>query len=89
MKIKIERDITAEVDSFEKAIDAWKDDTADAHMKKAYAADRKGLKNVLNLFKKGKLKEAYQVAWDLDTIVRDQIPDKVWKIWDEAENIAS
>lgn len=89
MKIKIEIDVTEEVHDFENAIKAWdcgKED--EKELKEAYAKDRKALHKVLNLFKKGKIKESYKAAWDLDTIVRDQIPGRVWKLYNYAATLS-
>ena len=41
--------------------------------------DHKDLKRVYELHKEGKFDVAYNIALDLDTIVRDEIPDNIWK----------
>ena len=81
MKINIELDITKEVEQFNDSIAAWKDNgEGDINLKKVYAQDRKDLREVLRCLKKGYLKTAYDRASFLDSIVRGQIPDSVWKI---------
>ena len=82
MKIKIELDISNEIEQFNNAIDAWKEASGnrDTELKKAYVADRKDLREVLHYFQEGNLKKAYNKASYLDTIVRDVIPNSVWRI---------
>jgi len=45
-----------------------------------HVVDRAQLNQILVLFKNKKYKEAYQKAWQLDTLVREQIPKSVWDI---------
>lgn len=67
---------------FKEAIKNWKSCNGDddKEMTKMYVSDRKDLRKILKLFKKEKYKEAYDMAWNLDTIVREQIPSSVYEI---------
>ena len=80
MKIKIELDISNEIEQFNNAIDAWRNKGDDEIANKVYAKDRKDLREVLHYFQEGNLKKAYNKASYLDTIVRDVIPNSVWRI---------
>lgn len=71
-------DITSEVEAFEKAIESWRDEKADARTKKCYTADRRDLKKVLAQYRKGKFEEAGKLADRLDTIIRELIPQPAW-----------
>jgi len=48
-------------------------------MIKMYVADRKDMRRVLSLYKKGEWKEAYKHARKMDTAPREYIPDKIWE----------
>lgn len=50
----------------------------DPAMIKMYAADRRDFRKVLSLYRKGKYKEAGEVAGHMDTAPREHIPQKVW-----------
>ena len=83
MKIKIEIDITEQIRDLGNTIDQWRcSSEEDKEFGKMYTADRKQMTKVLNLLKEGKLKQAYNTAHRLDTILRDNIPDSVWKLLD-------
>lgn len=51
----------------------------DPEMIKTYKEDSTQYKKLSQLIKKGDLKKAFKYADGLDTILRDGIPDKVWK----------
>ena len=51
---------------------------------KQYVKDRKDLRMIVSLIKKGNLVMAGRKAWLLDTIVREQIPNKIFNIIDSA-----
>lgn len=51
---------------------------ADSDLRKCYAADRKDLRRVQTLYKKGKWAEALLYAQHMDTLPRDMIPDAIW-----------
>jgi soluble cytochrome b562 len=53
-------------------------DSADEDMQGAYDSDAKDLNGIGLLIQTGKLDEARQKVRNLDTIVRDQVPDDVW-----------
>jgi hypothetical protein len=53
--------------------------TPDAGMVKCGKADARSLRKVGKLIKSGKVQEAAEFASNLDTIVREAIPDKVWE----------
>lgn len=46
--------------------------------------DRVDLREVFSLFNKGLYTKALDRAMELDTIVRDSIPDEVWEIMEKA-----
>jgi hypothetical protein len=74
---------------FKDEIDSWTwtdktgDLAEDERMLKAYAQDRKDLTKVLKLCEKGEYKKAYKLAWGLDTIVRELIPESVYSYIEE------
>lgn len=76
---------TQMVANFKKAIDAWECDDAEPDMKKMYTKDRKDLRKVLTQFKNKKYVKAFNMACDLDTLVRDQIPDDVYELMLDAD----
>jgi len=49
-------------------------------MVEVHRKDRSDLSEILDLVKEGKYKEAGTNAGNLDTIVRDEIPQNVWDI---------
>lgn len=57
-----------------------------AHYRKVYRKfpgvkeDAAGLRKVASLIRLGKYKDARAEAWRLDTIVRDYIPDRAWRL---------
>lgn len=78
MKINVQVDITNEINEFTHSIDCW---TSPAYeLEYAYKADRRDMTRVLELIKKGKIKEARCMADCLDTCVRYNIPKSVWKL---------
>lgn len=64
---------------FEAVIKAyqWTHDK-DPAMIKMFAADRRDFRKVLSLYRKGKCKEAGEVAGHMDTAARDYIPQSIW-----------
>jgi len=72
------------LNEFEKAIKAWdcseEDKVKDPEFAKCYAKDRKDLTIALNLLKAGKIEEASKKIYWLDTIVRDQVPQKLYNL---------
>lgn len=50
----------------------------DPAMLKMFAADRKDLRHVLSLYRKGKWSEAYDHARSMDTAARELIVDRIW-----------
>lgn len=73
------------IENFKQSIKAWKENEATKDLKKVYAKDRKDLMEVCKYLRSGKYKEAQQKAYWLDTIVRDQIPNGVWKFMEQFE----
>ena len=57
-----------------KPIPPWND----AGMRKMMTQDRKDLKKVLALYKKGSWKQAAEFSSHLDTAVREMIPEGIW-----------
>lgn len=82
MKTITEKDLA----QFEKNIKAWKAHNFlyDREFVKQYVKDRKDLRMIVSLIKKGNLVMAGRKAWLLDTIVREQIPNKIFNIIDSA-----
>ena len=66
------------ITEFKEAIKDWNDPKADKEMKKVYMADRKDLRQIVSLMMSGKIKEASEKAYWLDTIVRDVIPNSAY-----------
>lgn len=48
-------------------------------MASMYSGDAKDMEKVLSLSKKGKWKEAWNHACNMDTAARDCIPDNMWR----------
>lgn len=69
---------------FKDNIKAWKENEYTRDIKKVYAQDRKDLTVIYNLIKKGDMEIAGKMAWNLDTIVREQIPSSVYNAIIEA-----
>ena len=68
---------------FEMKIANWKADGVnkkDKKMIEAYSKDRQDLQKVLGYIKKGKYSQAGAYAYNLDTIVREQIPTEIYNI---------
>ena len=61
------------------AIKHWDTSTADLGLKKAFEADRHNMTIVRELIETEEYGEASAVAWNLDTIVREAIPDVTWE----------
>ena len=77
--------ITSEmISKFRKNILAWQPSKYTQDIKHVYAQDRKQLMQVFSLVKEGKLSQAGEKAYWLDTIVRDQIPNSVYRIITDA-----
>lgn len=57
----------------------------DDGLARAYFADARDLVMVARLIEQGKPAVAYQVAWLLDTIVRDLIPSEQWNYMGKAK----
>jgi hypothetical protein len=66
--------------AFTDAITAWSKSPACQKGK-----DLRALLDVLQLIEDGQPVKAYDKAWDLDTIVREQIPDCIWDFWNELD----
>lgn len=64
---------------FLKAINAWKENKETKDLKAVYAEDRVDLMCIYNLCKEGNLKQAASMANQLDTIVRDVIPEDLYE----------
>jgi hypothetical protein len=78
-RVEVNLDVKA-MEAMGKTIISWQPTRGDnASLKKCYTQDRKDLRKVLSLYKKGKWKEAGEFASHLDTLVRDMIPDSIWK----------
>lgn len=66
------------LDNFKRNIDNWVNPSPDKTMDKVYATDRKQLLSVYNYCLKSEYKRAANLAYKLDTVVRDQIPNDVY-----------
>jgi len=67
--------------SFAKSIERWAKNgkgCSDQYLVLAYEGDAKDLREVHDLIEAGDYQKAARVAFGLDTIVREQIPGKVW-----------
>jgi hypothetical protein len=85
MKTKTKKKITKEMlDNFDNVIREWKWNKGDygdpKSMKKVYASDRKNLNSFYTLIEKGDYCKAGRYASNLDTIIRDIIPDDIYDI---------
>lgn len=60
-------------------VEALKDGHDADELREAYKADRRDLRKVYKLIKDNKLKKAINVGYDLDTEMRELIPDDVWE----------
>lgn len=58
----------------------------DADLRKSYTQDRKDLRRVQTLYKKGRWAEAGEFSSHLDTMVREMIPDPIWDVIQDAYN---
>lgn len=76
---------------FEKSIARWSHQGQEAHdlgdeeLAQAYASDVRDLKRFLQMYKEGKLDEAWAMARNLDTIVRELIPDPIYNFLRDRE----
>ena len=68
------------IKEFESEIKDWCEDAeeTDPEMIKAYEDDREDLEYIRDLMVEGDYDYAAQRAGDLDTVVRDQIPEAIW-----------
>jgi hypothetical protein len=82
MKTKVEIPLNEKaILLLERTIDQWRSQPGDdVDMRKCYTADRKDLRHVLLLYKKGKWAKAGEFASHLDTLVREMIPDPIWDV---------
>lgn len=80
MKVKVELPLdTKAILRMDQIIDSWRASPGeDAEMRKCYTQDRKDLRRVLTLYKRGSWKQAADFADSLDTLVREMIPDPIW-----------
>jgi len=69
-------------DAFAEAIRAWRDTSKrpEPKMVKCYTSDRVQMRHVLSLFRQGKILQSARAAYDMDTILRDLIPNGMWDI---------
>lgn len=67
------------IDDYRRNLDAELQGDKDPGMLKMYREDIKDLKKVRTLIKNKKYAEAYKKAWQMDTAVRECIPDMVWE----------
>lgn len=80
MKTKVELKLDEEaIRRLERTIKNWQPEKGDdASMRACYTQDRKDLRKVLSLCKRGKWQEAIEFARGLDTLVREMIPNGIW-----------
>jgi hypothetical protein len=73
--------------SFAKVIDGWSGRAAacDKKLARVYETDAAQLWKIHSLIRKGKCDEALNRAVMLDTIVRDLIPEAVWKLMESGK----
>lgn len=78
VKVSIPLDENA-IHQMESIINRWKASPGDdASLRKGYTQDRKDLRHVLSLYKKGEWQQAAEFSSSLDTMVREMIPDSIW-----------
>ena len=83
MKMKTKTITKQAMADFKLAIKNWRTHPRfkdDNDMKKLYIKDRKELTQVYRMIEKGLLKEAGEKAYDMDTVVRDEIPKSIYNI---------
>lgn len=80
MKVKVEVELdTKALGLLDRIIDSHRAQAGDStDMRKMYTQDRKDLRRVHTLYKKGRWAEAGEFASHLDTAVRDEIPQSIW-----------
>ena len=66
------------MDDFKQSIKAWKHNKQTMDIKDVYAKDRKDLMQVYKYIEKKEYDKAYDKAYWLDTVVRDQIPTDIY-----------
>ena len=76
-KITITLDMDA-IDLFEKIIERHRYEDEGTEMKKMFTQDRRDLRKVLSSYKTGKWAKGGSLASNLDTAVREMIPDPIW-----------
>jgi hypothetical protein len=81
MKTKVEMPLNEKaILLLERTIDQWRAEPGDkVDLRKCYAKDRKDLRHVLSLYKKGQWAKAGEFSSHLDTMVREMIPDPIWE----------
>jgi hypothetical protein len=84
MKTKVESIAPELVNEFKLAINRWARCGKSTDLAPVYKTDAKALRVVLSLLLEGRVSQAANKAQVLDTIVRDQIPNKLWDIMMEA-----
>jgi hypothetical protein len=90
MKTKVEMPLNMEaIRQMDEIIDGWRASPGDdANLRKCYTQDRKDLRRIQTLYKKGKWAEALLHAQNMDTLPRDMIPDAIWKDINSTEDFS-
>lgn len=77
-KIRIKKQY---IKDFEKAIKAWKAQRGDdKELIACYKNDRADLRKIVSFIKKRQFKEADEAIYELDTVVRDQVPEEIYDL---------
>lgn len=81
MKVKVELPLDSKaILLMDKIIDRHRAGPGDdADLRKCYTQDRRDLRRVQTLYKRGQWAKAGEFASGLDTLVREMIPDTIWE----------
>jgi hypothetical protein len=66
--------------SKEEADRSWpSSSSSDREMRKMASRDAKDIRDIASLVARGRVVDAYDKAYGLDTLVRETVPDRFWK----------
>jgi len=72
------------LEAFAERIREWRPgERADAKTRQLYTKDRKDMRAVLSACRKNNWKKARELTMLMDTILRDEIPDKLWNLMNQ------
>lgn len=77
--------IRAASQEWQRAIQAWRPvDASEADLAHVYTADRRESRRALSFFRRGMLVKAARLVYEMDTILRDNVPETAWKMMSDA-----